>query len=162
MSLNLHAIAASVVQESGSPDPDTMVAAFVAQIDPADYPEALATLAKDLIRHVIRHNREALNGGAVQRGSRKMEAARDAWKRLLDSPEFLPSFGWIFLRDATREQVMEMAGVRMEKSRELASAAENYRRIAKAMAAAEVDRVGDLPDDTLEQVLAPAAQAVKS
>lgn len=160
--LNLHALAASVVAESPSPDPDAMVAAFVAQLDPADYREAITLLARDLIRGVIRHQREGLNGGVARRGSRKVDAAREAWKRLLDSPEYLPSTGWIFLRDATHDQVLEMASVRAQKSRELAAAAKQYRRIAETMAEAKAKRVGDLPDDTLEQLLAPASKAVKA
>lgn len=159
--LNLHAIALQVVRESGSPDPDDMVAAFVAAIDTDDYAAAIQVLARDLLRSVIRHQREALSvsGG---RGSRKVEAAREAWKRLLDAPEYLPSVGWIFLRDATHDQVLEMASVRVEKARELTAAAKQYRRVAEAMAAGKAKHVSDLPDDTLESLLAPAAKAVKA
>ena len=166
MSLNLHALAMTVVRESASPDPDTMVANLVAQIDPTDYAEAITYLARDLIRATIRHQREALNGGpsaGPAGGSRKVQNAREAWKRLLNAPEFLPSSGqWIFLRDASHDQVMEMAGLRMQKSRELAAAAKQYRKIAEQMAAVGASTVGDLPDDTLESLLAPAAKAVKA
>ncbi len=160
--LNLHALAASVVRESQSPEPDDMVAAFVAQIDPADYQAALAVMARDLIRGVIRSQRESLNGGSSRTGSRKVANAREAWERLLNAPEYLPSSGWIFLRDATREQVLEMAGVRMEKSRELVASAKQYRRIADAMQAAGATSVGDLPHDTLAPLLAPTAKTVKA
>lgn len=164
MSLNLHALAAAVVRESATPDPDQMVAAFVAQIDPADYRDALIALARDLIRGAIHKQREALNGGSAARGgSRKVEAAREAWRRLLGAPEFLPSLGqWVFLRDATHDQVLEMAGLRMQKSRELAAAAKQYRRIAETMASAGAATVGELPDTTLEALLTPAAKAVKA
>lgn len=160
--LNLSAIARSVVRESSSPDPDAMVALFVAQIDPSEYAEAIRVLARDYIRQAIRVQREALNGGAPNStGSRKVAAAREAWKRLLDSPEYIPSAGWIFLRDASREQVLEMAGVRAEKSKELAAAAKQYRRIAEVMVEHGAAQVADLPDDTLEVLLAPVAPARK-
>jgi hypothetical protein len=163
MSLNLHALANAVVRESASPDPDLMVMEFVSRIDPADHTEALRLLARDFIRQSIRNQREALNGGAPG-GSRKVANAREAWKRLLDSPEFLPSTAsWIFLRDATHDQVLEMAGVRQQKARELTAAAKQYKRIADEMAAKGAPSVGDLPDDMLEQLLAPVSKkAVKA
>lgn len=164
MSLNLHALASEVVRESGSPEPEVMAADLVARLDPADYREALTILARDLIRDSIRRQREALNGGASHyQGSRKVANAREAWKRLLDSPEYVPSVGWLFLRDASHDQVLEMAGLRMEKSRELVAAATQYKRIAEEMEKSGATVVSDLPDDTLEQLLAPAAKkAVKA
>lgn len=160
MSLNLHALAAKIIHGSPSPDPDTMVVAFVEAIAPDDYREAIAVLARDLIRLVIRHQRETLNGGAARTGSRKVQNAREAWKRLLDAPEFLPSAGWIFLRDATRDQVLEMAGTRMQKSRELVAVAKQYKAIAAAMSECDAATVADLADDTLEKLLSPAAVRV--
>lgn len=162
MSLNLHALAAQVIRDAPDPDPDTMVAAFVSQIDPDDYRDAITALARDLIRSVIRHQRESLNGGPGRSGSRKVANAREAWKRLLDAPEFLPSAGWIFLRDATHDQVLEMAGVRMQKSRELVAAAKQYKALAAAMESAQAATVADLDESTLEQLLSPAAKAVKA
>jgi len=156
MSINMHSLAAAVVRESGSSDPDAMVDDLVSRIDPADYRDAIRYLGRDLIRRVIHGQRASLNGPRRATGSRKVDAAREAWKRLLDTPEYLPSTGWIFLRDASREQVLEMAGVRRQKSQELSVAAKRYSAIASEMQKAKVLRAGDLDDSVLERLLAPA------
>ncbi len=81
MSLNLHALAATVVRDSGTPDPDTMVATLVEQIDPSDYREALTFLARDLIRNVIRSQREALlMTDVAPAGNESLAAALSEWR----------------------------------------------------------------------------------
>lgn len=162
MSLNLHALAADIVREATSPEPDVLAAELVSQLDPADYREALTYLARNLIRSVIHDQRTRLNGGSPRSGSKKIANARAAWQKLLDSPEYVPSAGWLFLRDATHDQVLEMAGMRMQKSRELAAAAKQYKAIAEEMKKADAATVSDLPVDMLERLLAPAVKAVKA
>lgn len=158
--LNLHHIAAEVFHDSVSPDPGVMAGELVARLRPEDYREALLLLARDYMRLQIRNGRDGRNGGAPhEQGSHRVAAARDAWKRLLDTPEFVPSAGWLFLRDATTQQVLEMAKLRVEKSHELAKAADRYRALAEAMKHKKVLRVADLPDDILETLLGAEAAA---
>lgn len=151
--LNLHHLAQTVLQDSVSPDPGVMADELVARIPAAHHREALGILAKDYMRNRILNQRHRVNGGAPDVGSRKVEAARDAWKRLLDTPEFLPGVGWLFLRDATTDQVLAMAGMRRSKAQELESAADRYAAVAREMKRAKVTRVGDLPEDSLQRLL---------
>lgn len=152
--LNLWALAAEVVSDSMSPDPGIIAEELVSRIGQEHYREALVYMARDLVTSVIHDRRREMNGGPPNaNGSRKVAAARDAWKRLLDTPEFVPSVGWIFLRDATHTQVLEMAGARKKKSIELADAAKRYSALAKEMQVRSVMRVADLPDDVLGTLL---------
>lgn len=158
--INLHAIATDVLLDSVSPDPGVMAQEFVMRIPLEQYRDALLALARAYMREVVRAKRQAQNGGAPNAGgSRKVAAVREAWKRLLDTPEFVPSAGWLFLRDATAQQVVEMAGLRESKSQELRAAAARYRRLADRMKASDVMRVGDLPEDVLSLLLAEAENA---
>lgn len=152
--INLHALAADVLEDTVSPDPGVMAQEFVMRIPADQYREALLLLARAYMREVLRARRQSQNGGSPNAtGSRKVAAAREAWKRLLDTPEFVPSSGWVFLRDANVQHVREMAGMRRSKSAELRAAAARYDRLADRMEAAKAQRVGDLPDDTLSQLL---------
>lgn len=151
--LNLHHLAQTVLQDSVSPDPGVMADELVARIPATHYREALEVLAKDYMRNRILNQRHRVNGGAPNVGSRKVGAARDAWKRLLDTPEFLPGVGWLFLRDATVDQVLAMAGVRRAKATELEVVAERYAALAKEMKRTRTGRVGDLSEESLRQLL---------
>lgn len=151
--MNLHALAVAVVRDSQTPDPDLMAKTLVSQIDPSDYVEALNYLAKDLVRRAVHDQRATANGAEPRMGSRKVALAREAWRQLLDTPEFVPSAGWLFLRDATCDQVLEIAGARDQKSQELAAAANRYRRLAGAMEEHLAEIVSDLPPAVLEGLL---------
>lgn len=157
--LNLHALAHTVLDESLSPDPAVMASDFVARIPSERYREALEVLAKDYLRRAIHSQRSTRNGGEPQPGSRKVAAVREAWNRLLGTPEFVPGTGWLFLRDATAEQVRAMAGMRRAKSRELNAAADRYAALASELEQSGVNRVGDLPGETLERLLGDVEDA---
>lgn len=152
--LNLSALASSVLHDSLSPDPAVMADTFVAAIPAKHYREALTILAADYLRQTIRQQRNNRNGGEPNRtGSRKVANARDAWKRLLDTPEFVPGTGWLFLRDATVDQVLQMAGLRRTKAQELNSSAGRYDALASEMERTKAVRVGDLPEESLVRLL---------
>lgn len=155
---NINALAREVLHESVSPDPGIMAEDLVARIPAAAYRDALVSLARSLMREMVRAQRSQTNGGAPATGSRKVAAARDAWKRLLDTPEFVPSVGWLFLRDATWRQVLEMSRMRDEKASELRAAAGRYARLAGAMKNSGAAKVADLPDDTLAELLSESEE----
>lgn len=151
--VNLRALAQEVLHESLSPDPAEMVADFVSRIPSQQYRAALEALAVDYLRRVIHDQRSARNGGVPNGGSRKLAAARDAFKRMLDTPEFVPGTGWLFLRDATADQVLAMAGMRRAKAQELQGAAERYAALADELRKTGIARVGDLPEQSLQRLL---------
>lgn len=158
--MNLHQLALETVRESASPDPGVMAEDLVNRIPAGEYRDALLMMARAYVCDVIRSQRTALNGGGRSSGSRKVEAARAAWKRLLDVPEYVPSIGaWIALRDATREQVLEMAALRQAKAAENLAVAERYEAIAKAMRREGVKTAADLGERFLETLLAPQGAA---
>lgn len=158
--LNLNALARQVLAESPSPDPSAMAATLVSLIPKNRYHDALLLMARDFMRHAIGDQRASVNGGPPNAGgSKKMQASAAAWKRLLNTPEFLPSAGWLFLKDATAEQVREMATVREAKAGELRMSASRYRAVAEAMRHSRAMRVADLPEDTLARLLGPEADA---
>lgn len=154
--LNLHALAATIVRESPHSDPGILAKDLVRQIEPSDYAAALEQMARAYVRRVIADERHRSNGGAPGSGSAKVTAAREAWRRLLNCREYVPSSdSWLFLRDASRDQVLEMAAHRSRKAHENAAAAKRYQVLAEEMREANVLHVSDLADDVLARALAP-------
>jgi hypothetical protein len=75
---------------------------------------------------------------------------------VLNSPEYVPSLGaWLHLRDATREQVLEMAGSRTAKAEANLVVAARYKRLADAMETQGATLVGDLDESLLTDLLGP-------
>jgi hypothetical protein len=145
-SMNLHGLALEIVRENGSPDPSVLAKSLVDKIKPKDYRKALDQMARQYVRVVMTEDaRRRGNGGGKGRGSAKVANAREAWQRILNSPEYVPSIGeWLHLRDATREQVLEMGELRMVKARENEAAAQLYFTLAKKMKTAKAEHVIDV------------------
>lgn len=153
---NLRALASEIVDSSHSPDPGVMAEELISRLKPRDFREMALAVARDYIRGAVLDRRR---GAVTPMPSRKVEAAREAWKRMLDQPEFVPSVGWVYLRDATAEQVREMADMRTSKATELTTAAARYSALADQMAKHSVMRVADLPDDVLSPLLGETSAA---
>jgi hypothetical protein len=154
--MNLHALALKIVRENGSPDPSVLAKSLVAAVEPDDYRDVLEEMARGYIRHVIGYERHSGSVAGVGHGSSKVAGARDAWARFLAGPEFVPSLGeWVHLRDATREQVLEMAGLRFEKARENEAAGQRYKALAARMRTAKAKQVGDLDESVIADIFGP-------
>jgi hypothetical protein len=148
---NLHGLASSIVRDSQSADPHDLGIELINSIDPAHFDEAVQAMAREYIRSIIGSLRAQANKPSTAQGSRKVEAARNQWRRLIEIPEFVPSLNaWVKLHEATYDQVMEMAAYRMAQAHRNAAAAKRFEKIAKSMKALNAAVVGDLPDDLLE------------
>lgn len=149
---NLHALATEVIRTSESVEPGELAAQLIDAIPDGDRDEAMLVMARGYVRSVFHGMRSSAQGASHKsRGSAKVGAAREAWQRLIDVPEYVPSLdGWIRLREATRDQVIEMAQHRTAMAQKNRAAAKRYERIAQRMGQLKAATVGDLPADVLE------------
>lgn len=157
---SLHALTKEIIHSSKSADPTEIAAQLVAQIPPAHLDHAVQQMARAYVRTVISTVRQKAIAPPDGYASRKIQAARERWRRLLDVPEFVPSLnGWIRLHEATREQVLEMAAHRMHQADMNSAAAKRYESIAKSMKTLKAQTVGDLPEDLLAETFGAKAAA---
>jgi hypothetical protein len=162
--VSLRHLVSEVVETSPDADPGQIAAQVVDRLPRADYKHALLELARPYVREVIRTSRSQHSKRMGARGSSKVAAIREAaWKARLDSPEYVPSADvWIHLRDATREQVLEMAAYRIKLGTESIIAGKRYEALAEDMRKASVMRVGDMAEDMLREALTRDAAALNA
>lgn len=162
---NLHAAARSVIDEGASVDPHVLAKDLVARVPADETTRVFERMAAVYLRGVM-GNVRVTERSAVARelthsqpagGSKKMAAARDAWQRLLDSPEYVTSAGWLRLREATCEQVLEMSELRAIKASENIAASHRYAALAAAMKTHDAATVADLPKDVFVGVMTKGA-----
>lgn len=163
---NLREILHSAVETTVKPDSHAVADTAFEAIDPADYPEALRQALHMYMPNFIastrmtRRSRRATpptptgkTSGAskpVPR-SRLVDATR---KRFLGTRENSPHHGGaIFLRDCTVEDLESIAEYRYSLAEQNQAKGDWWRRCAKEVAAHGVRTFGELPDDTIDELM---------
>jgi voltage-gated potassium channel Kch len=158
--MNLHALTVQVIRENGTVEPKLLAKILVDRIPVKDRPDAMRQMARHYVALLLREERAFRAPSAASGGSRKIRDAAVAWQRVLNSPEYVPSAGtWIHLRDATREQVLEMAASRTAKAEANLVVAAKYERLAEAMETQGAAVVADLEESLLADLLGTSEAA---
>ena len=158
--MNLHELTLRVIRENGAVEPKLLAKILLDRIPVKDRPDAMLHMARYYIARTLREERPFNAASAASGGSRKIRDASEAWQRVLNSPEYVPSAAaWIHLRDATREQVLEMAASRTAKAEANLVVASRYKRLADEMESQDVTLVGDLDESLLADLLGPSEAA---
>lgn len=151
----------SVTDGSGLRGPRE-IAAKVAENVPAR--QRLAALEQALIPYVrefLTRARSVAPVTPIQAGPRnrnsanssRVSAIREAWRKTLTGQFHVGHGQWSVLADCSFDAVMFIAGERRENARRNAAAADMFERLADAVQAASADRVGDLPEWVLAEIL---------
>lgn len=159
---SLRKLVRDVLSASTMADPRGLAAEVFGRISPEDYGAALGECLPDVVREEIRYSRnhvapaapmaEQAGSGAPPSGrSSKVASIRAMWQqKLRERIHTGPSATeWRLLGDCTFEDLMFAAGERREIAARNEVKAEEYAQLAEAVRAAGVQRVRDLPAETL-------------
>lgn len=158
---DLSGLVRSVTDGSGLRGPRE-IAAKVAENVPAR--QRLAALEQALIPYVREYLTRARNAAPVtpisaaprnrnSANSSRVTAIREAWRKTLVGQFHVGHGQWAVLADCSFDAVMFIAGERRENARRNAAAADMFERLADAVRVASADRVGDLPESVLAEIL---------
>jgi hypothetical protein len=162
---DLHSLVRSVTDGSGLRGPRE-IAAKVAENVPAGkrltaLEEALVPYVRVYLQHARQPAPPAPTGVGARNSARssKVHAIREGWRRTLAGQFHVGAGHWQVLADCSYENVTFLAGERHENARRSAATAAMFDQLAEAMRSDGVDRVGDLPDSVLAQILATEVAA---
>lgn len=157
MVVSVDALLREALRTSESPVPaDAAVTAF-AKIKRADYGDALLSMMKIRASQMSSTERtEAVRGLVRPFRSRKQDAIRSHWERLL-SARVLVAGEWMRLGDMTAEHCRIVAGQRRQEADELLAQAEKFDQIASILDSSGAMRVSDLPQADADDLLSEMA-----
>jgi hypothetical protein len=161
---NLRQTVKEVLGSSTMADPTDIADEVLRRIDRKDYPAALAQAMRPFVRQMVSESRPPL--GDVPMPAAPGQAPlvgtpfhvrlnyRNAWQKALLSRETDPTIGkWMFLRDATAQNLENMAAHRETQAEKNRHKARQLRALRDAVIEHGVETVGDLPAETLMPLL---------
>lgn len=154
----LRHIAREILDTSLLVEPRDLAAELMARLSPDDYAAALAQALPVFMRQVLSEDRRGRTFGSSTNfnGSPKVAAVRNGWQRALRQ-RIKTGDGMKFLGDCTIADLLAAAELRDEMARRNASKATQYRSLAGELMDAGVDRVKDLPPQTMAMIFGAAA-----
>lgn len=162
--MNLRSLVTQVLKSSVLADPEDIAAEVMRRIQPGSERDALAQALPTFVRTTISSQRSSLGstptppipGQGVAFHQRGV-SVREGWQRALRDREMDPHDGWIFLGDATVENLERMAARRDQQAAANHTKARRLRALAAALVEHDVERVKDLPADALMPLLGAKA-----
>lgn len=152
-----------VIETNPSPDPSVLAEEVVTRIPDEHLREALTQVMRQVIIRTIGQRRldvepsESLKHSSTVSGpkalSKKVQGIKkDFWKRRLND-RFLGAGGFVFLRDATWDDLMAAANERSAQAQQFLSRAAQFEAWAALLHQHNVAKFSDLPEDVQQEAL---------
>lgn len=153
---DLGALAREVIANSKSPDPGEIADALLGVIPRTHYRTVLAALLRGYVRHIITDQRPApTKGNSTPSGP---ASGRASWKQAIGDEwrmrrVHVGGSVWKFLADCTYDDLMANAAVKRDIAEATRREADRSEELAALVKRHNVDRLGDVPDGEVYDVL---------
>jgi len=148
---NLRALVRQVIDETDLTSPDEILNKVVEMVPKQHLREALRQALRDHVKNEITRTNVAPMTPAGP--SPKVAAIRDSWRKALRDRISVGPNDWMMLGDCSYEHLMYAAEERYEHARLNQAKGDWFTSLAEAVQDNGVDRVSDLPETTLRELL---------